>query len=130
MFDSCMQMKLQVNSVVKSCHNQIRNIGNIRKYWSLDAATNPIHAFISPRLDYANSLLTSIHETHLFIVCNAGNCKYSLYATLEITIRQYYITTTYLQSVHQISSSCLAAQELVTHTQVCMVSWGRGNGWL
>ena len=62
MFDSCMQMKAQV---VKSCHHQLRNIGNIRKYLSTEAATNLIHAFISSRLDYANSLLTGLPDSEM-----------------------------------------------------------------
>ena len=58
MFDSCMHMKVQVNSVVKSCLHQLRNIGNIRTRLSTEAATNIL--FISSRLDYANSFLIGL----------------------------------------------------------------------
>ena len=58
-------MKVQIKSVVKSCHHQLRNIGNIRKYLSTEAATNLIHAFISSRLDYSNSLLTGLPDSEI-----------------------------------------------------------------
>ena len=42
MFARCIQMNATVNSVVKSCYHQLRNIGNIRKYVSTEDATNLI----------------------------------------------------------------------------------------
>ena len=45
---------------------------------------------------------------------------------MEITIQQYYITTTWLQYVCQISSSCIAAQYFANHTQDHMVKGVEG----
>ena len=52
MFDNRMLMKTQINSIVKNCNFQIREIGKIREFLSQEAATNLIHAFITSRLDY------------------------------------------------------------------------------
>ena len=64
-FDCFMQMKTHINTVVKSCNCQLREIGKIRQYLTLEAATNLIHAFVSSRLDYGNSLLFGLPDTDL-----------------------------------------------------------------
>ena len=60
-----MSMKQQINSVVKSCNFQLRSIGQIRQYLTSEAASSLIHAFISSRLDYGNSLLAGLPDTEL-----------------------------------------------------------------
>ena len=55
----------QVTSIVTNCHAQLRNIGKITQYLSSDPSTNLIHAFISSRFDYGNSLLFSLPDTHI-----------------------------------------------------------------
>ena len=64
-FDCFLQMKSHINAVVKSCNCQLREIGKIRQYLTLEAATNLIHAFVSSRLDYGNSLLFGLPDTDL-----------------------------------------------------------------
>ena len=64
-FDSTMLMKPQINSLVKSCNFQLRAIGKIREYLSSDAASNLIHAFVSSRLDYGNSLIFGLPDTEI-----------------------------------------------------------------
>ena len=58
-------MKAQLNSAVNSCHNQLKNIVNIKKDVSIEAATNLIPAIISSGLDYANSLLTALNGSEI-----------------------------------------------------------------
>jgi hypothetical protein len=65
LFDSSMLMKDQITSVVKGCNIQVRSIGRIRQYLSFEAASNLIHAFISSRLDYGNSLLSGLPNNSL-----------------------------------------------------------------
>ena len=57
-FDSSLTMMQQVNSVTKSCYNQIRKIAKIRKYLTVDAAKTLVHTHVTSRLDYCNSLLS------------------------------------------------------------------------
>ena len=58
-FDSCMTtcMLPHVNSVCKSAFYHITNISRIRKFLSVECTEILMHAFVSSRLDYCNSLL-------------------------------------------------------------------------
>lgn len=56
-FDSVLNLRSHINSICKSSSQAIRNIGRVRKYLSTQQIERLIHAFISSRLDYCNSLL-------------------------------------------------------------------------
>ncbi|XP_077998734.1 uncharacterized protein LOC144451705 [Glandiceps talaboti] len=60
MFDSRMDMEKQVTQVCKSSYYHIKNIGKIRKYLTDDAVKLLVHAFVTSRVDYCNSLLYRI----------------------------------------------------------------------
>jgi hypothetical protein len=64
-FDSCMSMKNHVNSVIKSANFQLKAIGRIRNYLSSEASASLVHAFITSKLDYGNSLLFGLPDTLL-----------------------------------------------------------------
>ena len=56
-FDSQLTMAEHVNSITRSCFYQLRQLHFIRRCVSQDAAKALVHAFISSRVDYCNSLL-------------------------------------------------------------------------
>lgn len=56
-FDESLSMAPQVSSVCKSSFFHLRNIARIRKYLTPDAARLLVHALITSKLDYCNSLL-------------------------------------------------------------------------
>ena len=56
-FDNKMKLISHVNTVCQKAHNQLRNIGKIQKYLSQDTKEIIVHAFVTTRLDYLNSLL-------------------------------------------------------------------------
>ncbi len=56
-FDSNMSMDKQICSVVKQSFASMRDMYKIRSCLPLDAALTMVHAFITSRLDYCNSLL-------------------------------------------------------------------------
>ena len=56
-FDTTMEFHKQVNSVTSSCFQQLKDLSRIRRFVTEDAAKTMVHAFISSRLDYRNSLL-------------------------------------------------------------------------
>jgi hypothetical protein len=58
-----MSMNDHLNTTVKSSNFQLRAIGQIRQYLSSEAASTLIHAFITSKLDYGNSLLFGLPET-------------------------------------------------------------------
>ena len=55
-FDRELKLVPQVNSVSKSCFYQIRQLKSIRRLVTVDAAKTLVHAFVSSRVDYCNSL--------------------------------------------------------------------------
>jgi hypothetical protein len=61
-FDSVCNLEKHVNSICKGAYHQIRNIGMIRKYLDLDATKTLVHAYVTSRLDYCNSLLYGISK--------------------------------------------------------------------
>ena len=56
-FDEKMSLENHITSMCKSCFFHIKNIWKIRKFISFDACETLVHAFISSRLDFCNSLL-------------------------------------------------------------------------
>lgn len=56
-FDPTMSMENHINVICKSAFFHLRNISRIRKYLSSQSAETLVHAFITTRLDFCNSLL-------------------------------------------------------------------------
>ena len=59
-FDSAMNMKDHITTVCRSSFFQLRNIGAVRKYLTDEACAQLIHAFVTSRIDYCNSLLANL----------------------------------------------------------------------
>ena len=60
MFDSELSFKAQITKVVQSCFYQLRNISKIKSFLSFTDLEKVIHAFISSRIDYCNSLYSGL----------------------------------------------------------------------
>ena len=58
--DKELNMQSQVTSVCKSAYFHLKNIARVRKYLTVAAAESLVHAFITSRIDYCNSLLCGI----------------------------------------------------------------------
>ena len=58
--DNCFCMEQHVKKICSEANYHLSNISKIRKYLTLDSAQILIHAFISSKLDYCNSLLYGI----------------------------------------------------------------------
>ena len=56
-FDTQMTQRTHVNAITSSLFDQIRSLGMIRKYLEQNTTEILVHAFITSRLDYCNSLL-------------------------------------------------------------------------
>ena len=59
-YDSTMRLEAHVRNVCKSAYHQLHNIYRIRRYLTENAAKSLVHAFITSRLDYCNSLLCGL----------------------------------------------------------------------
>ena len=62
MFDNHADMTKHVSSVCRSTHFHLRNINTIRSLLTDDATAQLIHALITSRLDYCNSLLYGLPD--------------------------------------------------------------------
>src|SRR3989441_5069341 len=62
---SNLTMCKHVANLCKSCFFQLRQLRSIRRSLTVEAATSLVHAFISSRLDYCNSLLFGVSDSLL-----------------------------------------------------------------
>jgi len=60
--DSKLTMKNHVDSVVRSCFYQLRQLRSIRRSLTLDAAHTLVHVFIHSRVDYCNAILVGVSD--------------------------------------------------------------------
>ena len=65
MFDCHLNMECQIQNICKSAYFHLRNIGAVRSHLPGSATVQLVHALITSRLDYCNSLLYGIpkHKT-------------------------------------------------------------------
>ena len=54
--DETLSENQHINTTIKTALHQIRKIGQIRKFLTESAAASVVHAFVTSRLDYCNSL--------------------------------------------------------------------------
>ena len=59
-FDSCLNMRLHISNVLRISFFHLRNIGAVRKYITTDSCEKLVHAFVTSKLDYCNSLLINL----------------------------------------------------------------------
>ena len=64
-FDAEMSMDNFVSSKYQTCMYHLRCISRIRKYLTTDATKSLIHAYVTSRLDYSNSLLLGITQQQM-----------------------------------------------------------------
>ena len=63
--DSKLSFRNHFNSVIKNCNYQLRRLSLISKYLDKTSATSLIHAFITSRVDYCNSLFVNLPNKDL-----------------------------------------------------------------
>ena len=64
-FDSNMTLVPFINNTCKSTFSQLYNIRRIRKYLTMDTSKTLVHAMITSRIDYCNSLLCGLPDNSL-----------------------------------------------------------------
>ena len=65
LFDDQLTIAVHMTNICSAAFYHLHNIRRIRKYLSVDAATNLIHSFVSSRTDYCNSLLYGVPKCHI-----------------------------------------------------------------
>ena len=64
-FDQSLTFDDHISAICQSVHFHIRSIGKVRKILFFDACATLIHALISSRLDYCNSILYNLPNTKI-----------------------------------------------------------------
>ena len=64
-FDSNLNLESHINSVCRSAYFHLRNIRSVKKMLTYDAFSQLIHALVTVRIDYCNSLLYGLPEQSL-----------------------------------------------------------------
>ena len=95
-FDCNMNMHRQTNAIKKSAFHHLRNLRMIRPYLTKEAAETAVHAFVTSRLDYCNSLLYGISKANLHSLQLAQNAA----ARLVTNTRKFDHITPVLYSLH------------------------------
>ena len=75
MFDKHLTMSCHVNKICRSASLALRNIGRVRKYLNQQSKERLVHAFITTRLDYCNSLLYMAYQQRKLTSCNVNVYK-------------------------------------------------------
>ena len=94
--DSQLNMSDHVAQVCRSCYFQLRQLRHVRRSLTPDAVKTLIHAFISSRLDYCNSLLTGVSDGVLRKLQSVQNAA----ARLITNTRKFDHITPVLRDLH------------------------------
>ena len=95
-FDCNLRMEQQIANVVKVCYYQIRNIGRIRPHLTNESCKTLVHAIVTSRLDYCNSLLYGIPNNTMQRLQRVQNCA----ARIITRTKKYDHITPVLQRLH------------------------------
>jgi hypothetical protein len=95
-FDATMTQSKHVTELVKSCNFHLRSIGQARRFLTQDATTKVIHAFISSRLDYCNSLLYGLPDYQIARLQRVQNTA----ARIVTKTRKFDHISPVLESLH------------------------------
>ncbi|KAI2648195.1 putative RNA-directed DNA polymerase from transposon BS [Labeo rohita] len=96
LFDSALKFDRQINLVVKSCFYQLRALAKVKTFLSFKHFETAIHAFISFRLDYCNSLYLGINSSSISRLQMVQNAA----ARLLTGVRKHEHITSVLRSLH------------------------------
>ena len=95
-FDEYMTMECQVKSLVRASYAAIRNISRLRPYLDKSSTEKLVHAYISSRLDYCNSMLYGIPDN---LLCHLQRLQNTAARIVTRTKKHQHITPV-LYSLH------------------------------
>ena len=94
--DDNMLLDVHVSDICRSSFNQLRNLSKIRKYLTKESSETAVHAFITPELDYCNSLLYGCRKMNLKKLQHVQNTA----ARIVTQTRKFYHITPVLFDLH------------------------------
>ena len=96
--DKYQSLNENINKICKSAHFHLRNICKIRRYLDGKSTEILIHAFVSSKLDYCNSLLYGLPAYHI----NKLQLLQNTAARIVTLTRKYDHIKPVLQSLHRL----------------------------
>ena len=100
-FDDTYTFKEHIMGTCRTIHFFLRKIGRIRKFLSTESCSTVVHAVISSKLDYCNSLLYGLPHAHLKCLQRAQNTA----ARIVTRTRKSHHITPALKKLHWLSVS-------------------------
>ena len=111
-FDQNMKMDVQVTSTCKAAWYRLHQIGTIRQYLSLEDTKSIIHAYVTSKLDYNNSLLAGCPDNLVSRLQRVQNAA----AKLICRARKYDHVTNLLKDLHWLPVSHRIIFKILTLT--------------
>ncbi len=96
-FDSGMTLEAHANSVMSAAFYHIKKTGSIRNHLTQEAAITLVHAHVTSRLDFCNTLLCDLSDKILYTVQKAQNAAARV---VTGTIKFEHITPPVLNNLH------------------------------
>jgi hypothetical protein len=94
--DSHISMEAHISSVCRSAYFQLRNIGQLKRYLDHESLECVVHAFVTTKLDYCNSLFCGIPSKQIGRLQAIQNTA----ARILTSTRKYDSITPVLYSLH------------------------------
>ncbi|KAJ8035957.1 hypothetical protein HOLleu_19797 [Holothuria leucospilota] len=82
--DSTLNMDTPVNLICKQAYFQLRNIGHIRRYFTMNATKSLINSIVTSKLDYCNLLMYGLSGAQSQKPARAEYCGTHNYQEFEI----------------------------------------------
>ena len=95
-FDSMLSMDTRINKVCSSGFYYLHNLRRIRKYLSQDCLVTLIHAFVTGRLDYYNSLMYGLLQCQISKLQRIQNAA----ARIALDVSKFCHITPALRQLH------------------------------
>jgi hypothetical protein len=111
-FDNHLTLNQHVNNVCKATYLQLRNIGSIRRHLNQDTCEQLVHALISSRIDYGNTLMFGLPNTILNRLQKILNTA----ARITTLTRKHSHITPVLQGLHWLKIEERIAFKILTMT--------------
>lgn len=110
--DSNMKLDQHVNSVCRNSYAQLRHIGHIRPYLTLNATKSLVNSLVTSRIDYCNALLYGVPKQILNKLQTVQNTA----ARIVTRTARYDHITPVLQELHWLPVQCRVEYKILTHT--------------
>ena len=95
-FDQCINMHEHVISVCRAAYYHLKNIHCLKAFLTQESLLTVVHAFVSSRIDYCNSLLYGISDYNINRLQRIQNSA----ACIVTNTRKYDHITPILQKLH------------------------------